>query len=71
MGKSRNSPQPPKQPTRGFSRHKRSETARLLKGVADAGHTARGLEADPVTGVLRILFGKPDETVEKVKDLIK
>jgi len=72
VDKSRNSPQPPKrQPTRGFSRYKRSETARLLKGVADAGHTARGREVDPVTGALRILFGKPDDTVENVKDLIK
>jgi len=72
VAKSRNSPRPPKrQPRRGFSRYKRSETARLLKGAADAGHTVRGLEVDPVTGALRILFGKPDEPDDKVKDLIK
>jgi len=72
MAKSRNSPQPSKpQPTRGSSRYKRSETFRLVKGAQDAGLTVRGLEVDPVTGVLRVLVGNPDETAEKVKDLIK
>jgi hypothetical protein len=52
------SPQPPK---RRQARFKRSETSRLLKGAADAGLTVRGLEADAVTGVLRVLVGKPDE----------
>jgi hypothetical protein len=33
----------------------------LLKGAADAGHSVRGLEVDPVTGVLRILFGEGGE----------
>ena len=50
----------PKRRIRGVSRYKRSETARLLKGVVDAGHTVRGLEIDPATGVLRVLVGKPD-----------
>jgi hypothetical protein len=60
MAKARKTPQSKPQRTRGFSRYKRSETARLLKGVADAGHTVRGIEVDPVTGVLRVLVGKPD-----------
>ena len=42
-----------------------------MKGAQDAGLTVRGLEVDPVTGVLRVLVGNPDETAEKVKDLIK
>jgi hypothetical protein len=62
--------QPSKQRTRGLSRYKRSETARLLKGALDAGLTVRGFEVDPATGVLRVLVGKPDETIEQVKDLI-
>ena len=69
-----NSPQPPKQPTRRHARFKRSETTRLLKGAADAGFAVRGIEADLVTGVLRVLVGRPDEPgkpVEQVKDLIK
>jgi hypothetical protein len=56
---------------RGFSRYKRSETSRLVKGVMDAGLPVRGIEVDPVTGALRVLVGKPDESVEAVKDLIK
>jgi hypothetical protein len=51
--------QPPKQRTRGFSRYKRSETTRLLKSAIDAGMLVRGLEVDPVTGALRVLFDKP------------
>jgi hypothetical protein len=54
-------PQPPKRRSRGFSRYRRSETARLLKGVADAGHTVRGIEVDPVTGVMRVLVGESDK----------
>jgi hypothetical protein len=56
---------------RGFSRYKRSETSRLVKGVMDAGLPVRGIEVDPVTGALRVLVGKPDEPVETVKALIK
>jgi hypothetical protein len=59
MTKSQKSP-PPTQRTPRFARYRRSETARLLKGAADAGHLVRGLEVDPVTGALRILFGKPE-----------
>jgi hypothetical protein len=59
------------QRTRGLSRYKRSETARLVRGALDAGLTVRGIEADPVTGALRILVGKGDEPIETVKDLIK
>ena len=58
-------PQPPTQPskqrTRGLSRFKRSETSRLLKGALDAGLPVRGLEADPVSGALRVLVGQPGE----------
>jgi hypothetical protein len=71
MAKSRNPQKPPKQRARGLSRYKRSETSRLLRGAMDAGLPVRGLEVDPVTGALRVLVGKPDEPVEKVKDLIK
>jgi hypothetical protein len=72
LAKSRNSPQSPKQqPTRGFSRYKRSETSRLLKGAMDAGLTVRGVEIDPVTGVLRVLVGnpstdEPEKIIEKL-----
>ena len=31
------------------------------KGAIDAGLSVRGLEGDPVSGAVRILFGKPDE----------
>jgi hypothetical protein len=55
---------------RSFSRYKRSETSRLLRGAADAGYKVRGIEVDPNTGVLRVLIGEPDEPVEQVKDLI-
>ena len=48
-------PQPPKRRPRGLTRYKRSETARLVKGAMDAGLTVRGLEADPVTGTVRVL----------------
>jgi hypothetical protein len=63
MTKSQKFPQAPRQPstprTPRFARYRRSETARLLKGAADAGHSVRGLEVDPTTGALRILFDKP------------
>ena len=60
MPKFKKSPQPSRRPpTRGFSRYKRSETSRLLKGAMDAGLTVRGLEVDPVTGALRVLVGGP------------
>jgi hypothetical protein len=59
MAKARTPLQPPKQRPRSSSRFKRSETFRLLKGVEDAGHTVRGVEIDPTTGVLRVLIGKP------------
>jgi hypothetical protein len=59
MAKSRNPAQPSKQRTRGASRYKRSETARLLRAAADAGLPVRSIEADPVTGALRILVGEP------------
>jgi hypothetical protein len=61
MAKSHNPSQPSKQRGRGASRYKRSETARLLKAATDAGLTVRGIEADPVTGALRILVGKGGE----------
>ena len=69
MAKSRTSPQP-KQRARSFSRYKRSETARLLKGVADAGHTVRGVEVDPDTGVLRVLVepGKGEGSAAKLAE---
>jgi hypothetical protein len=60
MTKPRISPQPPKQRTRGASRYKRGETTRLLQGALGAGLPVRGLEVDPVTGALRVLFGQPD-----------
>jgi hypothetical protein len=64
MAKSRN-PSQPKQRVRSASRYKRSETSRLLRGAIDAGLTVRGLEVDPATGTLRLLFdsgnGKPDD----------
>jgi hypothetical protein len=60
MAKSRNSSRSTKPRARSASRYKRSETSRLLKGAADAGFNVRGLEVDPVTGALRLLFGKPD-----------
>jgi hypothetical protein len=63
MTKSQDSPQGPKQPstprTPRFGRYRRSETARLLRGAADAGRSVRGLEVDPTTGALRILFDNP------------
>ena len=58
---SHNPPQPRKQPRRGLSRYKRSETTRLLRSAQDAGLTVTGIEADPATGVLRLLVGKPYE----------
>jgi hypothetical protein len=68
MAKSRNSLQKPKRkPRRGFSRYKRSETSRLLKGAMDAGLTVRGFEIDPTTGVMRVLVGNPsDDEPEKI-----
>jgi hypothetical protein len=60
MTKSRNLAPPSKPRTRGFSRYRRSETSRLLKGAADAGLTVRGLEVDPATGTLRLLFAGKD-----------
>ena len=54
-----NPQKPPQRRIRGISRYKRSETARLLKGAMDAGLPVRGFEVDPVTGVLRVLVGKP------------
>jgi hypothetical protein len=58
--KSRKSQQPLRQRTRGLSRYKRRETKRLLQSAADAGLNVRGLEVDPVSGKLRILFDTPD-----------
>jgi hypothetical protein len=60
MAKSRASSQPRKQRARSFSRYKRSETTRLVKGVIDAGLPVHGIEVDPGTGKLRVLVGKPD-----------
>jgi hypothetical protein len=53
-------PQPGKR-RRGFTRYKRSETARLLRGAMDAGLTVRGFEVDPITGRLRVLVGESDD----------
>jgi hypothetical protein len=66
MAKSQNFLQKPERRPRGFSRYKRSETFRLVKGAQDAGLTVRGLEVDPATGVLRVLIGNPDETAANV-----
>jgi hypothetical protein len=60
MVKSRKSPQPLQQRTRGRSRYKRCETRRLLQSARGVGFNVRGLEVDAVTGALRILFDKPD-----------
>jgi hypothetical protein len=57
--KSRKSPQPPKQPTRGLSRFKRSEAKRLLQSAVEVGLNVSGLEVDPNTGALRVLVGAP------------
>jgi hypothetical protein len=56
----------PTQRTRGFSRYKRSETSRLVRGVLDAGLSVRGVEVDPVTGALRVLVepGKPSNDLD-------
>jgi hypothetical protein len=61
MVKSRTSSQPLKRRARSFSRYKRSETSRLVRGVIDAGLPVRGIEVDPDTGKLRVLVGEPDE----------
>ena len=63
MGKrmSQKSPQPLKPRPRGPSRYRRRETARLVRGVLDAGLSVRGVEVDPLTGALRVLAGRPDE----------
>ena len=58
MAKSRTPAQPSKRRARSASRYKRSETARLLKGAADAGLTVRSFEVDPITGALRVFVGK-------------
>jgi hypothetical protein len=65
------SPQPSKpRARRSFTRYKRSETARLIRGAEDAGYKVRGIEVDSDTGVLRVLIGEPDgpqrDTPEKV-----
>ena len=52
-------PQPLKRRPRGLTRHRRRETARLLRSALDAGLTVRGLEVDPVSGALRVLISKP------------
>ena len=39
-------PQPPKRRPRGVTRHKRRETARLVRSVLDAGLSVRGVEVD-------------------------
>ena len=54
-------PQHSKRRPRGLTRHRRRETARLLRSTIDAGLTVRGIEVDPVTGALRVLVAKPGE----------
>jgi hypothetical protein len=58
-------PQKPTQPSkrrpRGLTRHKRRETARLVRSVLDTGLPVRGIEVDSVTGALRVLVGQPGE----------
>jgi hypothetical protein len=66
-----NSPQPPKRRPRPISRFKRSEATRLLQGTLDAKLPVRGIEVDSVTGALRVLVGRPDESVEQVNAPIK
>jgi len=61
MAGSRTPKKPSKQRGRGPSRYKRSEATRLLKATTDAGLRVRGIEVDPITGVLRVLVGKPGE----------
>jgi hypothetical protein len=65
-----NSPQPPKRRPRGVTRHKRRETARLVRSVLDAGLSVRGVEVDAATGALRVLT-EPGKGGEPVKNLIK
>jgi hypothetical protein len=63
MAKPQKPPQAKPPRMRSSSRYKRSETARLLRGAADAGLTVSGFEIDPVSGVLRVLvdkIGEPD-----------
>ena len=60
-------PQPPKRRPRGLTRHKRRETARLVRSVLDAGLTVRGVEVDPVTGALRVLV-EPGKGTESHRD---
>ena len=59
MSRSRAPRKASKRRMRGFSRYKRSETSRLVRGVMDAGLPVRGIEVDPTTGTLRVLVGKP------------
>jgi hypothetical protein len=64
-------PQPLKRRPRGLTRHRRRETARLLRSALDAGLTVRGLEVDPVSGRLRVLVGKPDEPNNELDSWLK
>jgi hypothetical protein len=54
---------PPRKP-RGASRFKRSETARIIKGVVDAGFSPCGVEADHASGTMKVLFGKSDTRLD-------
>ena len=62
MPRSQASRKASKRRVRSASRYKRSETARLLRGAADAGLTVRSFEIDPVTGALRVFVGKSGES---------
>jgi hypothetical protein len=66
-----NPPQPRKRRPRGLTRHRRRETARLLRSALDAGLTVRGLEVDPVSGALRVLISKPDEPSNDLDNWLK
>jgi hypothetical protein len=69
MAKSRKPPQPPKQRRmRGTSRFKRSEAKRLLQSARDVGLNVSGLEVDPNTGALRVLFGEPEASKQQSRN---
>ena len=68
MHMAQKSTQPLKRRPRGPSRYRRRETARLVRGVLDAGLPVRGVEVDAITGALRVLAGKPDDDRRPVQN---
>jgi hypothetical protein len=51
--------------TRGASRFKVTETARLVRAAIEAGLTVRGIEVDTVGGMLRVLAENKPQPVEQ------